>query len=290
MAIKEIKREWSPCQLDYVKTFLLHSEKDVKDLPKCCVGSKATVSETDNEYFCTESGWKLGSELGGGGEVVILPETVLEMGDGMFGSKNPLSATPTAGATAKVTYNGAEYECSVLVMPDVPFEAYALGNTEEMGIAGGNADAPFMVMLMPGGEDGAYVICMTMEGVTSVTLSIVQVGAASGGENAGGGVLTVNCKISTSFVDKTTVFSDADKTWAEVKAAHAAGKIVRFVAKDNAIPASDYIGNVQGVIRVNNNEVMSVMFPKSLLYGSETLCSASANDDGSLKIAPSIAD
>lgn len=65
MAIKVIKREWSPCQLDYVKTFLLHSEKDVKDLPKCCVGSKATVSETDNEYYCTADGWKLGSELEG---------------------------------------------------------------------------------------------------------------------------------------------------------------------------------------------------------------------------------
>lgn len=71
MAIKEIKREWSPCQLDYVKTYLLHSEKDVADLPECCVGSKATVSETDNEYFCTVDGWKLSAEIepgmGGGG-------------------------------------------------------------------------------------------------------------------------------------------------------------------------------------------------------------------------------
>ena len=57
MAIKEIKREWSPEQLDYVKHYLLHYEADVKDLPKCCIGSRATVSETDNEYVCAECGW-----------------------------------------------------------------------------------------------------------------------------------------------------------------------------------------------------------------------------------------
>lgn len=56
MAIKEIRREWSPCQLDYVKEFLLHSEADVKDLPACCVGSKARVGETGNVYTCSASG------------------------------------------------------------------------------------------------------------------------------------------------------------------------------------------------------------------------------------------
>ena len=57
MAIKEIKREWSPEQLDYVKHYLLHSESDVKDLPKCCIGSRATVGDTDHEYVCSECGW-----------------------------------------------------------------------------------------------------------------------------------------------------------------------------------------------------------------------------------------
>lgn len=178
---------------------------------------------------------ELNDKLAGGpAEVVILPETELEMGDGVFGSKNPLSATPTAGATAKVTYNGAEYECSVLVMPDVPFEAYALGNTEEMGIAGGNADAPFMVMLMPGGEDGAYVICMTMEEVTSVTLSIVQTeGAASGGESDGGGVFTVHATVGSDWTTVTT-----DKTVSEVMTAIKAGQ--HCVAKCG-VPGNFYI-------------------------------------------------
>ena len=142
MAIKEIKREWSPCQLDYVKTFLLHSEKELKDLPKCCIGSKAIVSETDNEYFCTESGWKLGSELGAPSVVVILPETELKK-DGFFGTTTPLSATPTEGATAVVTYNGVAYESPVARAVDEGVEMFVAGNTAMMDIPGGNADAPF---------------------------------------------------------------------------------------------------------------------------------------------------
>lgn len=60
MAIKEVKREWSPSQLAYVKEFLLHWESDVKDLPACCTGSKAKVSETGNEYICGAAGeWAL---------------------------------------------------------------------------------------------------------------------------------------------------------------------------------------------------------------------------------------
>lgn len=77
MAVYEAKREWSPEQLGYVRHFLLHNEADVKDLPDCCVGSIATVAETDNEYTYTVNGWKLQSECeeiipgGGGGGVLF---------------------------------------------------------------------------------------------------------------------------------------------------------------------------------------------------------------------------
>lgn len=45
--------------MGYVKTFLLHTEEDLKDMPPCSVGSMATVAETDNEYVKTNDGWKL---------------------------------------------------------------------------------------------------------------------------------------------------------------------------------------------------------------------------------------
>lgn len=62
MAIYEVKREWSPEQLGYVRHFLLHHETEVKNLPSCCVGSRANVSDTDNEYVYTVNGWMLESE------------------------------------------------------------------------------------------------------------------------------------------------------------------------------------------------------------------------------------
>lgn len=233
MAIKEIKREWSPCQLDYVKTFLLHSEKDVKDLPKCCVGSKATVSETDNEYFCTESGWKLGSELGNN-EVVILPETAVTVTEGQGYITTPLSATPTGGATAKVTYNGMEYLCTVVAAADEEATGYMLGNLDFIGNGGGNPDAPFVVMLIPDGvdinEDGTmdmYGTVMPVDGATSVTLSIVQVGAESGGGSSSGGsgvcVVTVTAD-TENMSDFTNV--KADKTFTEMRAAYESGGLL----------------------------------------------------------------
>lgn len=86
MAIKEIKREWSPEQLGYVKTFLLHTEADVKGLPSCCVGSSATVSETDNEYICTPDGWKLRSECAEGSGIDAKVEN-------LFAEVNKLKST-----------------------------------------------------------------------------------------------------------------------------------------------------------------------------------------------------
>lgn len=59
---KPVKQEWSSCQLDFVKEFILHKEDDVAKLPEFCVGSKATVTETNNRYVCCKDGkWKLES-------------------------------------------------------------------------------------------------------------------------------------------------------------------------------------------------------------------------------------
>ena len=226
MAIKEIKREWSPCQLDYVKTFLLHSEKELKDLPKCCIGSKAIVSETDNEYFCTESGWKLGSELGGGGEVVILPETeIAAITESPIA--NAPNAMPEVGKVCTVTYNGTAYDCPAVAVPEgLDVTGIALGNSDALGIPGGNATAPFVVVLFDApvdtGDGIAYGLLLPVGGGeegTYVTLSIVQTeGAASGG-----------AADSPVVIAKMTGSGDAisiDKTFDEIVALVTSGKIV----------------------------------------------------------------
>lgn len=285
MAIKEIKREWSPCQLDYVKTFLLHSEKELKDLPKCCIGSKAIVSETDNEYFCTESGWKLGSELGGGGEVVILPETELTHEDGSWMIPTPLSATPTEGKTCTVTCNGVAYDCPVFNYPGAPVTAFVMGATKEMGLPGGNDDAPFVVMLLPGGDNGIYGMCMYDGEVDSITLSIVQTEGAESGGDAGGGIFEVNVPVTNYIASTGHDFGEFDKTFAELLAAHKAGKYVRInVGWD--IGYSTY-GYVIGFGKSNGQDTLIVSMPASPTMPKQVaVYMLYAGDDG--KIAAQI--
>lgn len=63
MAIKHVRETWSACQLDFVKEFVINKEADIAKLPVCCVGSKATVAETNNKYVCCADGsWKLESK------------------------------------------------------------------------------------------------------------------------------------------------------------------------------------------------------------------------------------
>lgn len=259
MAIKEIKREWSPCQLDYVKTFLLHSEKELKDLPKCCIGSKAIVSETDNEYFCTESGWKLGSELGGSGpsEVVILPETELvpvEVSPGELGMYNIVDAlfenAPTAGATGKLVWGGVEYTSKITdisAMMGLPEGSYfCMGNLAVAGevppdVAQMNPapDAPYVLMFLPAGmptDAGVTYGQIVSQGITPEPpiLSIVQTeGAASdgGSASAGGGLFIVKCDMEGLEMTPDGSIEGqyavpgliADKTYDEVLSAIAAG-------------------------------------------------------------------
>ena len=254
----------------------------------------------------------IAKRFGGGtsapSEVVILPETELTPTSvsedmGLYYLYAPLENTPAAGAKCKLMWGGTEYTNTVVdITATMGAPAFLLGNTDlvaEDGMKFDNpdADAPYCTMFVPGGmpsgEGGqvAYGMIMSMGIIPEPpVLSIVQVGGASEDSGSDGGILTVNCSISTQFVDSTTVFSNADKTWGEIKAAHESGKIVRFVAKDNATPPSEYIGSVRGVLRMNGAEVMSIMFPKRLIFDGETLCSAGLNTDGVLHIAPSTFD
>lgn len=156
----------------------------------------------------------------GPSEVVILPETVATMGEGQAFITTPLSATPTDGATAKVTYNGTEYICTIAHANEGGVESFVMGNFAAAGMPfdGSNPDAPFVVALLPDGMDGAYGMVIPLDGSTTVTLSIVQVGEASGGESAGGGYLYFT---GTATMNSNTNNGEAtfDKTFAEVLAA-----------------------------------------------------------------------
>ena len=219
MAIKEIKREWSPCHCGYVKTFLCHYEKDVADLPKCCVGSRAMVSDTDNEYICTASGWVNAAEFDENGNAkgkVILPEMELELessdgpGENYFMLYTPPNAYPEDGKTYMVNFNGQEYALPATNVDEGG--CYAFMHEGENGY--------FTIAIGANGlieTAGCYVMVIT--DAESVTLSIVEKPAAVGW----GGVFIVHATpIGETDPRNDGVFAlslSVDKTYEEAKEA-----------------------------------------------------------------------
>ena len=161
---------------------------------------------------------------GGSSEVVILTETAVTVTEGQGYITTPLSATPTEGATARVTYNGTEYLCPVVAQADEEVAGYMLGNLDATGNGGGNPYAPFLVMLFQDGfdvsEDGTpdmYGMVMPLDGATTVTLSIVQTEGASGGGASGDYII-----VADATTLKTT------QKWSELAAAVQSKRNVRL--------------------------------------------------------------
>lgn len=201
MAIKEIKREWCPSQLAYVKEFLLHCEEELQHMPRCSVGSKATVSETDNEYVKTTDGWKLlcdcdedGGQGAGGGssvqpdwnqndetapdyvknrthyaadetETVFLPAATYDFAEdrgAMFGEL-PINAIK-GGATYVVTMDGVEYVCNAKPYYE---DYWFIGN--DMFIGGEDTGEPFCIAW----EGGGYCVVFN-DAAAQHTISIIE--------------------------------------------------------------------------------------------------------------------
>lgn len=119
-----------------------------------------------------------------GNPVIILPETTVQGEDGQMFLTTALAADPEAGVTYKVTYNGTAYDCPALAYATDDMSGVMLGNSDALGLVGGNPDAPFVALLMPGGTDGndgtIYGLVMDMTGANSATISILE--EASGPE------------------------------------------------------------------------------------------------------------
>lgn len=198
MAIREVKSEWSPEQLDYVKSFLCHYESDVAELPECCVGSNAKVSETNSEYVVSSSGkWvtrgkaiEEGGMLGGStskyaqpdwgaetGLIDILPETELTVvGDsGMAIIMQEVALT--VGDTYTVSYNGADYACTAFFVEGA---GTVLGNIGAMDESIPATGEPFFASVIP--EEyrdqygGGSMIVAPLDGNTTFTLAINGMG------------------------------------------------------------------------------------------------------------------
>lgn len=56
MAIKLVNREWANCLNDYQCEYIVDTEADIANLPKCCTGSSALVVESGAIYMVNASG------------------------------------------------------------------------------------------------------------------------------------------------------------------------------------------------------------------------------------------
>lgn len=160
---------------------------------------------------------------------VILPETTVEGEEGQLYLVTPLVGTPEVGGTYTVMYNGTPYDCQGLYYEVEGIVGVMLGNSDAMGMPGGNTDAPFMMLLIPGGVDMGdgtmfYGMVMDMMGASSVTLSIVQ----TEGAPSSGGIFEVNVSVTAYNTGSGHDFGAFDKPFAELAAAHKAGKYVRI--------------------------------------------------------------
>lgn len=117
------------------------------------------------------------------GQVEVLPETTLiDSGEGAF----ILSTSPTheleIGTIATVSYNSTSYACEVApYSEDGVTIGVMAGNFAIGGGEGGNADAPFLAIVLftsKAAELGYGGIVVPADGATSVTISITQEGTA----------------------------------------------------------------------------------------------------------------
>lgn len=179
---------------------------------------------------------ELNDKLAGGpSEVVILPETEIAYNEqlGVLAITTAINAYPEEGKTYAVMYAGTAYDCPcVKASLDGETQSFCMGDTTGIGAPGGNADAPFLIMIFPTpmeleGGGMAYGGVMTKDGATTVTLSIVE--KAETASAGGGGVFYVDCTPGELIegTDQATLVG-MTKTYEETFAAYEAGQIVAF--------------------------------------------------------------
>lgn len=260
MAIKEIRREWSPCQLDYVKEFLLHSEADVKDLPACCVGSKARVSETGNVYTCSASGEWAVKDDGGVDEcesaahkmyvtdadgkphwedmlayeesavVEIMPTT--DVGVIWYSQKTiacPYEGKVKIGDTGSFILDGVPHDYVAIEDIGNPPAEMTLdvdGVSNYVKLSSGKNMILYNIGMHP---TQSHTIALTVNSKITKTIDPKYLPSGSGG----GGVMMITAELtsSTEDLDNPDTVQNPSHTYEEVKAAVDAGKYCILVAE-----------------------------------------------------------
>lgn len=169
------------------------------------------------------------------GNGTLLAATTLAAGDER-NLTSPWRHAPLPGTVCTVTYNGTAYEClgvdASALIGAVAGSAVAFGKLSDIGLEGGNASAPFVLLSYAGYSaahaQGVYGMLITDNTTDNITISV------------SGPYETVK-QIDDAYIPSSdfvvsvpitkdgsaVTFGTADKTWEELEAAHNAGKTIR---------------------------------------------------------------
>lgn len=165
----------------------------------------------------------------------LLAGTTLAAGDERM-ITTPWEHAPIAGTVCTVTYDGTAYEClgvDMSALVGAPEGAVvAFGKLSDMGLEGGNENAPFKLAsyaafetAQANGVHGMLIADNTTDDITiSVTGPYEEIKKIDE-TYLSDPVFVVNVPFTGQA--NSTTFGTADKTWAELAAAHSAGKIIR---------------------------------------------------------------
>ena len=187
---------------------------------------------------------------------VILPETTVtgESGEGKI--LTPLSANPEVGKTYDVVFNGVTYACPAIRAEDNGIASVVLGNSDMMGIPGGNTAAPFVLILIPGGADmlgDGNLVYGLVVGIDESNTATISVKEATGNDQnkVDNSQITVHAS-----QDGTLAISGIDKSFSEVLAALKNGAHVQLM-----LTRPDGVTEVYPVAAYTDTHITFILLP-----------------------------
>lgn len=167
---------------------------------------------------------------------VVLPETTYTVTPDGAPINQPFVTPIQEGDRLIVRYNGGEYPCEAIAIPDSLPGMLAFGNLAALGGEGGNPDAPFGIIAWPEmlDENGDGIdeqgTIIPMEDVTDITVSISKAGGVKkiDPEFLPKQETELVVTVPVTLVGDSVNFGTADKRWADVEEADKSGKHIRI--------------------------------------------------------------
>ena len=213
-------------------------------------------------------------------EVVNLEATEMSGGDDNGDGTNdsfylysPWAVDIEAGTMCNVVYNGTPYACQALAFEQDGLTSCLLGNAEQVGVAGGNPEAPFVMVCFPNSMQAIdwniLGVLKPLDGATAVTIAVsstietVKTIDPKYLPDTDGGVVTAHATITDLTVDRIAL-EGCDMSLADLNAAYISGKTVQIMCSNETRVLR---GLVNASATVNGSTVLQMDVPRDVLVG-----------------------